>query len=103
MPEPIRVSPPELAEAAARVRDYADQLRAGHSSSAATAEGAQPGLVGESARAVDTKVARWQATTAELHRVLSSQADALAGAAEAYAGTEAHNRDVIASVDPVDL
>jgi len=91
-----------LAEAAARVRDHADQLRAGHGSSAATAEGAQPGLVGESARAVAARTARWQATTAELHRVLMSQADALASAAGAYAGTETRNRDAIASVDPID-
>ncbi|WP_164478645.1 WXG100 family type VII secretion target [Mycolicibacterium stellerae] len=103
MPELIKVDPQDLARAAERVRGYADQLRAGHGSSVAAADGAQPGLVGRSARAVDSRTQRWQTTTAELYRVLTSQADALSSAAAAYANTEDNNRDMIASVDPTSL
>ena len=103
VPEPIRVDPQDLAHAAERVREHADQLRAGHASSVAAADGAQPGLVGQSARAIDSKSHRWQTTTAELYRVLTSQAAALSNAAAAYAGAEANNRDMIASVVPTSL
>jgi WXG100 family type VII secretion target len=103
VPEPIRVDPQDLAHAAERVREHADQLRAGHASSVAAADGAQPGLVGQSARAIDSKTHRWQTTTAELYRVLTSQAAALSSAAAAYARTEDNNRDMIASVDPTSL
>jgi WXG100 family type VII secretion target len=103
VPEPIKVDPQDLAHAAERIRGYADQLRAGHGSSVAEADGAQAGLVGQSARAIDSRTQRWQTTTADLYRVLSSQADALSSAAAAYAGTEDNNRDMIASVDPTSL
>ena len=103
MPQPIKVDPQELAQAAERVRGYAEQLRAGHGTSVATAEGAQPGLGGQSAHAIDAKTQRWLTTTAELHRVLTSQADALSSAAIAYAQTEDDNRDMIASPDPTSL
>lgn len=103
MPRPIRVNPQELVRAAELVGDYAEQLCAGHASSTATAEGAAPGLVGQSAHAVDAKTLRWQTTTAGLHHVLATQADALASAAKAYAATEGNNRDAIASVDPTIL
>jgi WXG100 family type VII secretion target len=103
VPQPIKVEPQELAHAAERLRGSADQLLAGHGSSIATAEGAQPGLVGQSAQAIDAKTQRWQTTTAELHRVLASQADALASIAAAYTRTEDDNRDMIASLDPTSL
>jgi WXG100 family type VII secretion target len=96
----IKVDPDELAPAAERIRGYAEQLGAGHGSSLATADGAQPGLVGQSAHAIDARTRRWQTTTAELHRVLISQADALASIAVAYAQTEVNNRDMIESLDP---
>ena len=75
MPQPIRVNPQELADAAERVRGYADQLRAGHGSAITAADAAQSGLVGQSAQAISAKTQRWQATTAALERVLASQAD----------------------------
>jgi WXG100 family type VII secretion target len=103
VPEPTKVDPQDLAHAAERVHGYADQLRAGHGSSIAAADGAQPGLVGQSARAIEYRTQRWQATTADLHRVLTSQAVALQSAAAAYAQTEDNNRDAIASVDPTSL
>lgn len=103
VPEPIKVDPQELAHAAERVRGYAEQLRAGHGSSVATADRAQHGLVGQSAQAIDSKTQRWQTATAELHRVLSAQADAVSSAAAAYAHTEENNRDMIASLDPTSL
>jgi WXG100 family type VII secretion target len=103
VPEPIKVDPHELAHAAYRVRGYADQLQAGHGSSVATADGAQAGLVGQSARAIDSRTQRWRTNTAELHRVLTSQAVALSSAAAAYAQTEDNNRDMIASLDPASL
>ena len=103
MPEPIRVEPQDLAHAAERVREHADLLWAGHASSVAAADGAQPGLGGQSARAIDAKTQHWQTTTAELYRVLTSQAAALSSAAAAYARTEDNNRDMIASVDPTSL
>jgi WXG100 family type VII secretion target len=103
VPEPIKVDPQELAHAAERVRGDAEQLRAGHVSSVATADGAQPGLVGQSAQAIDSRTQRWQITTAELHRVLTTQVVALSSAAAAYAQTEENNRDMIASLDPTSL
>jgi len=103
VPEPIRVDPQDLAHAAERVRGHADQLRAAHASSVTAADGAQPGLVGQSARAIDSKTQRWQTATAELYRVLTSQAAALSSAAAAYARTEDDNRDTIASADPTTL
>ena len=103
MPQPIKVDPQELAHAAERLRGHAEQLRAGHGSSLATADSAQPGLVGQSARAINARTQRWQTTTADLHRVLTSQADALSSAAAAYAQTEDDNRDMIASLDPTNL
>ena len=63
MPQPIKVDPQELAHTAERVRGYADQLRAGHGSSVATADGAQPGLVGQSAQAINARTQRWRTTT----------------------------------------
>ena len=103
MPQPIRVDPQDLVDAAERVREYADQLRAGHGSAVTAADAAQSGLVGQSAQAVSAKTQRWHATTAELQRVLVSQAAALASAANAYAETEADNRRAIASLDPTSL
>ncbi len=103
MPQPIRVDPQELADAAERVRGYADQLRAGHGSAVTAADAAQSGLVGQSAQAISAKTQRWQTTTAALQRVLASQADALASAANAYAETEAGNTRAITSLDPTSL
>jgi WXG100 family type VII secretion target len=98
VPQPIRVDPQQLAEAAARIRSSAEQLQAGHGSAIAAADAAQPGLVGQSARSISAKTRRWQATTAELHRVLASQAAAIANAAQGYANTEDNNQAVIAAV-----
>jgi WXG100 family type VII secretion target len=103
VPQPITVDPQELAHLAGRVRDNADALRDGHRSSATTASDARSGLVGRSARSIDAKTQRWNATTAELHRVLTSQAEALSSAAAAYAGTEENNRGEIESLDPTNL
>jgi WXG100 family type VII secretion target len=102
MPQPIRVDPKELNDAAERVRSHAEQLLAGHGSAISTADAAQPGLIGQSAQAIAATTHRWQATTAELQRVLASQADALASAANAYAQTEENNRRAVTSLDPVD-
>jgi WXG100 family type VII secretion target len=103
VPQPIKVDPQELAHAAGRLRGDADRLRAGHGSSLATADGARPGLVGRSARSIDSTAQRWRTTTTELHQVLTSQADALASVAAAYAQTEDDNRDMITSLDPTSL
>lgn len=100
MPEPIKVDPQELARGAGLVRDQAELLAAGHSSAISTAGAAQTGLVGRSAEAVAAAANRWRATTAELHRLLASQGDALTSAAAAYARTEDDNRDMIASLKP---
>jgi WXG100 family type VII secretion target len=103
VPHPIKVDPQQLALAADRARDCAERLWAGHGSSSATADGAQPGLVGQSAQSIDSATQRWRTTTAQLHRVLTSQADALAIVAAAYAQTEDDNRDMISSLDPARL
>jgi WXG100 family type VII secretion target len=103
VPQPIKVDPQDLAHHAGRLRDYADALQAGHRSSTTTAEGAQQGLVGRSAQSIDAKTQQWRTATAELHRVLTSQADALSSAAAAYARTEENNRDRIESLDPTRL
>lgn len=102
MPAPIKVDPQELASGAEAIRGHADLLAAGHSSANSAAEAARAGLVGTSAEAVFARLNRWQATTAELHRVLASQADALKSAAAAYAQTEDDNHDMIASLNPRD-
>jgi WXG100 family type VII secretion target len=103
VPESIRVDQDDLTVAARLIREHADALRAGHASAMTTAADAQSGLVGRSAQSIDAETQRWQATTAELQRVLTSQADAIAAAAAAYAQTEADNRDQIAAVAPTDL
>jgi WXG100 family type VII secretion target len=103
VPQPIRVDPQDLAHHAGRVRDYADALQAGHRTSTTSAEGAQSRLVGRSAQSIDAKTRHWRTTTAELHRVLTSQADALSSIAAAYASTEENNRDRIESLDPTSL
>jgi WXG100 family type VII secretion target len=101
--QPIKVDPQELAHLAGRMRDSADALRDGHRSSAATADDAQSGLVGRSARSIDARTQRFRTATAELHRVLTSQADALSSAAAAYARTEENNRVQVESLDPTNL
>jgi WXG100 family type VII secretion target len=103
MPQPIRVDPQQLAEAAARIHGYAEQLLAGHGSAIAAADAAQPGLVGHSAQSISAKTQRWQATTAELQRVLASQAAALANAAQGYRNTEDNNQAVITAVGDTSL
>jgi WXG100 family type VII secretion target len=103
MPQPIRVDPQQLAEAAARIRGYADQLHTGHGSGLAAIDAAQPGLVGQSAQSISAKTQRWRATTAQLQRVLASQAAALANAAQGYANTEDNNQAVIAAVGDANL
>jgi WXG100 family type VII secretion target len=103
VPQPIRVDPQESADAAERVRGYADQLRAGHGSAVTAADAAQPGLVGQSAQAISAKTQRWHTTTAALQRVLASQADVLASAASAYTETEVNNQRAISSLDPTSL
>ena len=84
------------------MRDSTDALRDGHRSSAATADDAQSGLVGRSARSIDARIQRLR-TAAELHRVVTSQADALSSAAAAYARTEENNRVQVESLDPTNL
>lgn len=103
MPESIRVDPDQLTVAAKLVREHADRLRAGHGSAITTADDAASGLVGRSAQSINAKALRWQATTAELQRVLTSQGDGLAAAAVAYNQTESDNRDRLASLGPSDL
>lgn len=103
MPQPIRVDPQRLAEAAARIRGYTDQLQAGHGSAIAAVDAAQPGLVGQSAQSISAKAQRWQVTTAELQRVLASQAAAVANAAQAYGNTEDNNKAVITAVGDASL
>jgi WXG100 family type VII secretion target len=103
LPESIRVDPDQLTVAAKVVREHADQLKAGHGSAIAAAEDAQAGLVGRSAQSISAKAQRWQATTAELQGLLTSQGDALAAAAAAYAQTESDNRDQVAALGPSDL
>lgn len=103
MPQPISVDPQGLAHLAGRVREHADALRDGHRSSASAVDDAQRGLVGQSACSIDAKTRHWQTTTAELHRVLISQADALSSAAAAYATVEENNRRKVESIDPGDL
>jgi WXG100 family type VII secretion target len=100
VPHSIKVDPQALAHLAGRLRDDADEFRDGHRSSTAAAADAQSGLVGRSAQSINATTQRWQTTTAELHRVLTSQADALSSAAAAYAMTEENNRGEIASLDP---
>lgn len=101
MPEPIKVDLQELAYGADAVRVHADLLAAGHSSATSVMDAARSGrLVGRSADAVVARMDRWQATTAELHRALASQGDALRSAAAAYDRTEGDNRDMIASLNP---
>lgn len=103
MPQPIKVDPQDLAHLAGRLSDDADALRDGHRSSTTAAVDAQAGLVGRSAQSINAKAQRWTSTTAELHRVLTSQADALSSAAAAYARTEEDNRDKLDSLDPTNL
>jgi WXG100 family type VII secretion target len=103
VPQQIRVDPQDLAHHAGRVRDYADALRDGHRSSTTAAGDAQPGLVGRSAQSIHARTQQWEIATAELHRVLTSQADALSSAAAAYARTEEDNRDEVESLDPTNL
>ncbi|MDX1883350.1 WXG100 family type VII secretion target [Mycolicibacterium sp. 120270] len=103
MPQPIKVDPQDLAYLAARFRDDADALQTAHTSSVAAVDDAQHGLVGRSAQSIDARTRRWQATTAELHRVLTSQADALSSAAAAYAMEEEKNRRRVESLDPRNL
>lgn len=103
MPSPIKVDPQALAQLAGRLRDDADALLDGHRSSTTAAGDAQSGLVGRSAQSINAKAQRWQTTTADLHRVLTSQADALSAAAAAYARTEENNRGEIESLDPTNL
>jgi WXG100 family type VII secretion target len=100
VPEPIKVDLQELAYGADAVRGHADLLAAGHSSATSVMDAARSGLVGRSADAVVARMDRWQATTAELHRALASQGDALRSAAAAYDRTEGDNRDMIASLNP---
>jgi WXG100 family type VII secretion target len=103
VPQPIKVDPQDLAHLAGRLRDDADALRDGHRSSTTVAVDAQAGLVGRSAQSINAKTQRWTSTTAELHRVLTSQADALSSAAAAYARTEENNSDKLDSLDPTNL
>jgi WXG100 family type VII secretion target len=103
VPQPIKVDPQDLAHHAGRIRDYADALRDGHRSSTTTVGDAQHGLVGRSAQSIHAKTQRWESNTAELHRVLTSHADALASVAAAYAMTEENNRDKLESLDPTNL
>jgi WXG100 family type VII secretion target len=103
VPQPIKVDHEELANRAARMRDDVDALQDRHRSSVTAAGDAQSGLVGRSAQSISAKVQRWQATTTELHRVLTSQADALSSAAAAYARTEENNRGELESLDPTNL
>jgi WXG100 family type VII secretion target len=103
VPQPIRVDPQDLAHLAGRLRDDADALQAGHRSATTAAGGAQSGLVGRSAQSIHAKTQRWESATAELHRVLTSQADALASAAAAYSQAEENNRDKLESLDPKNL
>jgi WXG100 family type VII secretion target len=100
VPHPIKADPQALSQLAGRLRDDADALRDGHRSSTVTAADAQSGLVGRSAQSINATAQRWQSTTAELHRVLTSQADALSSAAAAYARTEENNRGEIESLNP---
>ncbi|HKV22885.1 MAG TPA: WXG100 family type VII secretion target [Mycobacterium sp.] len=103
MPQPISVDPQELARLAGQIRDHADALRHGHRTSTTAAGDAQPGLVGRSAQSIHGTTQQWETATAELHAVLTSQADALSSAAAAYAVTEDNNRAEVETLDPTNL
>jgi WXG100 family type VII secretion target len=101
VPEPIKVDPRDVAQAADRISGCAEQLAAGHTSAHSAADAARSGFVGQSADAIISTMDRWQATTAKLHGTLGSQGDALKSAAAAYARTEDDSRDMIVSLNPL--
>jgi uncharacterized protein YukE len=91
MPQPIRVAPEQLVQAAAAVESSADDVAAVHASVAAAAEAAQPGLVGRSTEAIAGMVTNWRDTSNALHSTMSSQSETIANLARGYAGTEDNN------------
>ncbi len=98
MPQPIRVNPHKVVEAAVVVGANADQLQAGHTSTIAAAQASQPGLVGQSAQAIASKTQLWQDNSAQLHRVLASHGAALHASAQGYADTEDNNAATVNAI-----
>lgn len=96
--EPIRVIPGELLTSGALVEGHAADVEAGHAMADARIQGAQPGLVGLSALAVEAKLAQWQATTQALTTRLADHAQAFQTGGVGFETTETRNAQSIAAV-----
>ncbi|MCW2653046.1 MAG: hypothetical protein QOE41_1809 [Mycobacterium sp.] len=98
MPAKIRVDPDHLLISATRVDDHAADVKEGHAAAHARIHDAQPGLVGASAAAIESKLSEWQAITQGLHSLITDHAYAFRTSAVGFRDTESHNARSVAEV-----
>jgi WXG100 family type VII secretion target len=98
MPAKIRVDPDHLLISATRVDGHAAAVKEGHAAAHARIQDAQPGLVGASAVAIESKLSEWQAVTQGLHSLIADHAHAFRTSAVGFQDTESHNARSVAEV-----
>jgi WXG100 family type VII secretion target len=98
MPKKIHVDPDQLLISATRVDGHATEVKDTHAASHARIQDAQPGLVGSSAAAIESKLTEWQGVTRALHTVITDHAHAFRTSAAGFANTESRNAQAVAEV-----
>jgi uncharacterized protein YukE len=94
----IRVSPSELLTSGALVEGHAADVEAGHGMADARIQGAQVGLVGLSAVAVEAKLVQWHAATQALCARLTGHAQAFRASGIGFGDTETRNAESVAQI-----
>jgi WXG100 family type VII secretion target len=85
MGDQLKVDPIDLRMSSDHMDMHHCELRAAHASANDVMEGAQPGWVGASAAALQSKMAEWQATTTKLCGDVAAHGAAYLAAADGYA------------------
>lgn len=88
MADHLRVDPIDLSMSSDHMDMHHGELLAAHTAANGTIEEAQTGWVGASAAALQSKLAEWQAVTAELCRDIAAHGEAFRAAAAGYQSTD---------------
>ena len=93
MADPVKVDPVDLRMSSDHLDMHHGELLAAHTAANGAMEEAQAGWVGTSAAALQTKLAEWQAVTAELCGDIAAHGEAFRTAAAGYESTDTNSAE----------
>jgi WXG100 family type VII secretion target len=93
MADPVKVDPIDLRISSDHMDMHHAELLAAHTAANGAIEEAQAGWVGSSAAALQTKLAEWQAATAEVCDDIAAHSEAFRSAAAGYESTDTNSTE----------